>query len=783
MQHKQITKSKNDLLKSIMTSPKLSKTFSEAVSAPIGSTKRAQAKSVLSIMRKLGGLRADGQGGMESGITQMPMQSAPVTPPAKNYANMVIFPAAPAFKKRAAEVPTPATPAPTPSFQNNFQRTDGQGGPETGLTDGSNYSWDQASTTPATTTPATSTPAKTYSWNQPAPASTESKLGPGVLPNAYGAYSDWMINSVKPTAAYPALAAPLAAAGVAQTIGQNSLAALEWGGYGLASLGVSGLPKPTTPFIAPQNTWGFQKIGAGLRNVLGIENPYNAPPAAVDAPSDVAKIEAAKGQAKWEDGSNVYNAIIGPKPGSTNVTEKKTVNADGSTTITKADGSSVVVKTDGTTTVIPPAAPASTMPGAWNYPGGVTGFALDAVDKRYPDGLAAYVAGITKKATDTLGPLETELSNLKARKENLVPTLTNYVKGKDQYLRFIDDMIRKQEENFKNIDTTNPSQYDTYKQSIEYLYLLKGRQENRYSNFLKSATADYEAEVARAQANYDSVSNRLQTAITQEAAIAQEDYNNLYNRALALATEAKGAEAAAYTTGILKAQYTTATKGILDSVPGAQTNNAYLAEAAGWEKLLSVNKGVGDPTTGTIDFTKIPANGLSGLYYQNQYATGDPAAITEAIRRVFATTLANPETSAADKAKINSMVQDLINTPETAIFGKKLQAELSPSSGGSANITPALLPKVKNAVNDLVKGYGGMWVTGWGGNSPGVQDPEAWLAKYTPILGAEMASKLLKAITKAMASETYANKPDVLIQEIFADGTGETLSAILSTIQ
>ena len=111
----ELTKKKNDLLKAIMSNPKLAKTFKEALSAPIGSTKRAQAKSVISIMRKIGGVN-NGQGGpLNIPQNNPPVSTVPTTP---NYGNMVIFPAAPKYKvkkPKAASVPTQKT-------------NDGQGG-------------------------------------------------------------------------------------------------------------------------------------------------------------------------------------------------------------------------------------------------------------------------------------------------------------------------------------------------------------------------------------------------------------------------------------------------------------------------------------------------------------------------------------------------------------------------------------------------------------------------------------------------------------------------------
>ena len=59
---KETIRKKNQVLKAIMSDPKLSRLYKEAASAPIGSTKREQARSMFSIMKKVGGIN-DGQGG------------------------------------------------------------------------------------------------------------------------------------------------------------------------------------------------------------------------------------------------------------------------------------------------------------------------------------------------------------------------------------------------------------------------------------------------------------------------------------------------------------------------------------------------------------------------------------------------------------------------------------------------------------------------------------------------------------------------------------------------
>ena len=109
-------KKKNELMKSIMSNPKMARSFRDAMAAPIGSTKREEAKSILSIMKKVGGLRNDGMGGPFDGLMSPSNQSSPIsTTPSTSY---YIFPSAPKLKSTTT---TPATTSdPITDIKNMF---------------------------------------------------------------------------------------------------------------------------------------------------------------------------------------------------------------------------------------------------------------------------------------------------------------------------------------------------------------------------------------------------------------------------------------------------------------------------------------------------------------------------------------------------------------------------------------------------------------------------------------------------------------------------------------
>ncbi len=115
MDPKEISKHKVNVMKSIFANKKLARTFTDALNSPLGSTKRDNARSTLSIIGKLGGANGQGgpgyygQGGPGDGALSgfSPVSPSLYSPSYSNdnhpgykedYGNMMIFPAAPKFK-------------------------------------------------------------------------------------------------------------------------------------------------------------------------------------------------------------------------------------------------------------------------------------------------------------------------------------------------------------------------------------------------------------------------------------------------------------------------------------------------------------------------------------------------------------------------------------------------------------------------------------------------------------------------------------------------------------
>lgn len=245
---------------SIMGNPKLSKQFREAMSAPIGSTKREQIKSTLSIMQKVKGLNHDGKGGPFDSMAPA-SGSVLATPP--NFGNMMIFPAAPSLKKQVAPAPAPA-PAPTKNtFDLKLSPIPAYGKPLTGnIGDSTNNSFSGIqSYTPSS--------GNQYGINfkakEPAPVKTGLVQGSGAP-----VYSN-ITSAVKTTTPTPNAPAPKSGTPESLKAYQTYLNNLNKGKSGWVDLKVDGIWGPKTEAA---QTFGLTP-GTNVTTPTPVNNPVN----------------------------------------------------------------------------------------------------------------------------------------------------------------------------------------------------------------------------------------------------------------------------------------------------------------------------------------------------------------------------------------------------------------------------------------------------------------------------------------------------------------------------
>lgn len=724
-QNKEFTKRKLDLMKSIFSNPKLSKTLQDALNSPIGSTKRDQAKSTLSVLKKL------------------------------------------------------------------HNRNDGRGGPELGAT------------LNATSTPSmSSSTIPTYDNVVPIPAVTlKSTLAsdPGYLKKGWDAYSDFMTKKVGPSIGEFGAAAvdTLGAAGqwgvqnagaVASNIGKGILMAgpgasdiktipfVGWGDtLGMKDLNNRyGVPNQPAPASSGTKTTNGPVSGGQVSDSYGTNDPRNATSTSLGTdPSGMTKEQIMAYQQTYVDNGFMSKEDMATGPGTwgpkTQAAYLKASGADTSGDTTGTTGGN----TGGNTRTSDPYGIQSAIDSGT----GAVGFAMDFADEKFGGGLDQYIAKLDAKLkTDfNLKPLEQELTDLKDRKANLIPTLTQFMKSKDQYLKFIDSMIDTTNENMLNRDLSNPAVMQRFNNYNNYLVTLKGRQESRYGNYLTTAVADYTAELDRAQSNYDTNFKEYQAAMTQQGTMAQNTYNNLLARMQSIYTEQQNAPMLREQLAILKGQRIlqdaevakAGFKGVNITDEDYQKN---LKAFIDYNSLGVQGDGTGDKNKLDINWTKVPVDSegipvLSSLFSQEEYSGNQIPAASEGLRVLLTNSLKNAVTD-DEKAKIFKAISNLQSDPTYGpTVGTYISTQMAPgaSSGKSAMIQNQL-PAVKKAVNSLINS-GGMW---WWKTPAGLSDKENWMKNNSTL-----SKTLLDSIYTGVQANYDEGTKNTFLADMFQGSTPE----------
>lgn len=749
-----ISKKKIDLMHSIMSNKKLSKAFKEAMSSPIGSTKRTQAKTVLSIMKKISGMRYDGMGGPMSGIqnTSTNANSLP------DYSNMIIFPAAPKFKVRMpTQTAQKTSPVTIPAS------ADGKGGyldlPAIG---NGNNNLSNLNTS-------------IFSNNSIFPNLSGISL-PSTSSNSSSAFTG-VTNNTTPNISYPNLSS-LSTGSVSNTPSSK------------LNLNVGTLPMSSTSTdLSSVSLDPKAKAEAYIQNIIHPTTSIGTTPAPVNSdtpigpanqtPTDQIKQlqdELVKAGYMTQAEVNTGYGINGPK---TQAALARAQNGGTSTTGTQT----------GSPSSSDPAIQSAQS--AVNANTGPIKYGKELADASYGGNYRTYIDKLAqdKRKEYGLDALETQLSNLKAEKGNLIPTLQTYMDGKDQYLKAIQTLIDQTEGNITNVNMADPFTAKNYNDYLNYLYTLKGRQNTRYGNFLNAATADYQADVEKLQSNYDNVYKRYTDALSMDVTLSQNDYSLLMQMGADTYTSLENAPLKYENLEALRQQNLNTR---LTNLQIAGKNNSsidqdYQKNLAAYTNQYTIdngsNNGKPDPLNGTIDFDQLPENGLVGLAFRLE----SKQAFTDFIRTALVKTQKAYANEPAKLAKVQKLVDDLA-AYETAVYDSSgADLEVSPSiktpitnqilgTVGEATQTAytsyikSNLPEIKTAVKDLVTPSGG-W---FGSKKTGIEDKATWLKNHNS-LDPNFLETLYNKIKLIIPQYVTSSGKDSsnLLNELFPTGTDE----------
>jgi len=484
MRHNQ---SQLNAYRGILKNKNLATIMESGLTAPLGSTKRKQAQKVLSILKKTA---MDGQGGPALHVKRVNLQ---LKPRVIDYSNFLILPPTPPIRVQIGD----NAPTPKPVY-------DGQGYP-----------------------------------------------GPMGSPSPMAGSTLNLSSKVAPVGLNIPKYAPsvLSRVGSGLGVARGGLAALTTGPVGMgitaASVGVPKLARnpifglqdrlvdhPAIPGMGTANsTVPYQEVLPKGQTATG--NRVGAATAAATASAAPVTFGMPGGLRRGGPGTATSGPMQGPKQFNPN--EGRSIS---DLSIEMANNHGIFA--DGGPTS-PPRFPG--VQGAIDAGMGPTMFAYntlaeggEVLRQQMPwastemlegGGLEERLKRIKESTRKSWGldQMEGQLNSLIASGSTLGGSLTDYIRGRDEYLNETEGLINDLKQSSLKMDMSDPSTRSNMNQHFNYLYEMRGRQNKRYIEFLKMSTDEYSIKIQGATNFYNTTLAAYQTELASAEAITKEQYN------------------------------------------------------------------------------------------------------------------------------------------------------------------------------------------------------------------------------------------------------------------
>lgn len=424
-----MSKEQDAIINSIMNHPKLSGIIHDAISAPLGSTKRKKAKAILSIVKKASG-KFDGQGG------PITIGGQANTGNSLNLSNSGL----------GLSKPSNLTPIP-------------------GLTLGGGTTQPTGLTSPSTK----GTKVVVFPNAPSIKTSTTNKLDTNIDSVMKSLFGNSYTGSTTPKTTTPSTS-------------------------GLSLSPVKAKPEDTS-FLAggsKPKTTAFDDFQAEVQEQIKLNKMKadNVPPVSVTKTtvqkpdgtvSTTTKQSPTTGGTQTNPGSSTRSTVTGSSTGST------TQNTGSTTGTPQAKYLSLEDAYNAAPTFIKqnlgPEYFAQTLIGMMGE--GQIGQLEEALKKQY--------------GLDTLLERKTQLEKMNPTvKQDMV----DYVKARDEYIEDINSMLDETNNTMANVDISNPVTNAMFKNYRNYLYTLKGRQNQRYAEYVNRSIEQYNTDLTGVQNQY-----------------------------------------------------------------------------------------------------------------------------------------------------------------------------------------------------------------------------------------------------------------------------------------
>jgi len=135
----------------------------------------------------------------------------------------------------------------------------------------------------------------------------------------------------------------------------------------------------------------------------------------------------------------------------------------------------------------------------------------------------------TLKLKHNIEGLEDNMETLASRGLNIEQNLQDYVTGRDQYIEELDGLIDSTKDSMSNMDLSDIKVRKPMDSYMNYLYVLKGRQQKRYVDFVKMGIDYHNDELQRVKMTYDSEYKKFEEEFNKMSAVQEEDYDKVYS--------------------------------------------------------------------------------------------------------------------------------------------------------------------------------------------------------------------------------------------------------------
>lgn len=208
--------------------------------------------------------------------------------------------------------------------------------------------------------------------------------------------------------------------------------------------------------------------------------------------------------------------------------------------------------------------------------------------------------GATLKKEYKIDELYNRMAALSEGSNTIQGDLEAYIRGKDDYLNDVDKLIQGAEGRLANVDTSNPVVAAQGKQYLDYLYMLKGRQSQRYADFLTTSVDLYKKKFDQATNNYNRALDFYEKDLDRKTQLTMSEFNTYMGALQGMYTEIAEAPKKALEMEYMRTQITAAKAKMAADAIGTYGSGNFLDNHAKIKANFATKDGLLDPAVNNL---------------------------------------------------------------------------------------------------------------------------------------------------------------------------------------